>query len=91
MAEFAWTLAIATVFLYVAVFAFSEGNAFAELQGEFAETDAWDLGDLPDVIVAFFVDLFDLFTFGGIEGLHVLFRVGVTFVLAVLWVYAWLK
>lgn len=90
MAEFAWTLAIATVVLYVGVFAFSEGEAFQELEGEFAETDSWDLGDLPDVVTAFFIDLFDLFTFGALP-VDTLFRVGVTFVLAVLWVYAWLK
>ena len=90
MAEFAWTLAIATVVLYAGVFAFSDGDAFGELEGEFAETDAWDIGDLPDVVTAFFIDLFDLFTFGSLP-VDTLFRVGVTFVLAVLWVYAWLK
>lgn len=90
MAEFAWTLAIATVALYATVFAFSGGDAFTELQGEFAETDGWDLGDLPDVLVAFFIDIFDLFTFGAIP-VDTLFRVGVTFVLATLWIYAWLK
>lgn len=89
-ADYVWTLAIATVMLFLAVFAFSGGDAFQELQGEFAETDSWDVGDLPDVVVAFFIDLFDLFTFGSLP-VDTMFRVGVSFVLAVLWVYAWFK
>lgn len=90
MAEFAWPLAIATIVLYMGVFAFTAGDAFAELEGEFAETDGWDLGDLPDVIVAFFIDVFDLLTFGSLP-VETMFRVGVSTVLGVLWVYAWLK
>lgn len=90
----AW-LILLTSLVYVVTAVFSASGAFSKLQCEMGttvedvcvgETDDFDVGDVPGLVLSIIVGLFQLLTFGGI-GFPAVLRLFLTLVVGGGWIF----